>query len=203
MNKTMRLATGCLAAAMLGSGCAAFRSSQKDLDVSKDKHYDADYDYTDLRSYADSMVKSVLGRPPWPSGDSPILIMYGIENRTEQHADMKGLEDKIRTALINQGGVKFVNRERRDELLREQGYEQKFVDASMQKQIGVQAGAKYMMTGSLIEVSTARPREVRVSKVEMKYYKLTMELTDLESNLIVWTDEREIAREASRPLIGW
>jgi hypothetical protein len=30
-----------------------------------------------------------------------------------------------------------------------------------------------------------------------------MEITDLETGLIAWTTEKEFARQASLPLIGW
>jgi PBP1b-binding outer membrane lipoprotein LpoB len=42
-----------------------------------------------------------------------------------------------------------------------------------------------------------------VSRTEINYYKLTVEVTDLESGLIAWTTEKEFARAARLPLIGW
>ena len=44
---------------------------------------------------------------------------------------------------------------------------------------------------------------MRVSRQELNYYKLTVEVTDLESGLIAFTTEKEFARQASKPLIGW
>jgi hypothetical protein len=37
----------------------------------------------------------------------------------------------------------------------------------------------------------------------VNYYKLTFEITDLESSEIKWIHEEEFAREARLPLIGW
>ena len=47
------------------------------------------------------------------------------------------------------------------------------------------------------------PKQVRISKQKLNYYKLTFEVTDLESGLLAWTTEKEFARQASQPLIGW
>ncbi len=60
-----------------------------------------------------------------------------------------------------------------------------------------------MITGSLPEMSQETMKQVRVSKTEQKYYKLTIEINDLTSGLIVWTTEEEFARAARSPLIGW
>jgi hypothetical protein len=69
--------------------------------------------------------------------------------------------------------------------------------------IGRQLGAKYMITGTLAEMREESPRQVRVSKTKVNYYKLTFEVTDLQTAEIKWIHEEEFAREASQPLFGW
>jgi PBP1b-binding outer membrane lipoprotein LpoB len=44
---------------------------------------------------------------------------------------------------------------------------------------------------------------VRLKKKTLQYYSLTLELTDLQTGLIEWTDSAEIVRESSKPFIGW
>ena len=60
-----------------------------------------------------------------------------------------------------------------------------------------------MITGSLTQMTQETGKQVRISKQRLNYYKLTMEITDLTSSLIVWTTEEEFARNESIPLIGW
>ena len=58
-------------------------------------------------------------------------------------------------------------------------------------------------SGSLTEMKQRSPRQVRLTTQKLRYYKLTMEVTDLETSLIAWTTEREFARQLSEPIIGW
>lgn len=186
------------------SGCALFRASTSDVDLSEKKHFDAEFDATDMRKITEG-VASELSASPFimRQTEPPILMIAGIENRTSQYVDTKNLTDRMRTLVLQSGRAQFVNAARRDDLLREQGYQAANATASTQSAIGQQLGADYMLTGSLTEMRRESPRQVRLSKKEWNYYKLTMEVTDLETGLIVWTTEKEFSREASKPLIGW
>mgnify|MGYP001332621102 FL=1 len=187
----------------LNTGCAAFRASTSDVDVNRTTHMKEDFDFVDMRqisqSIADEMIATFLSRP----GAPPIMMIPGIENRTSQYVDTKALTDRMRTEVIRSGRAQFVNEARRADLMKEQGYQAANVTPETQVAIGRQLGAKYMITGSLIEMSQRTPRQVRVSKTKENYYKLTLEVTDLETGLISWTTDREFARAATLPLIGW
>lgn len=195
---------GAVAIVLFSSGCAMFRAKTTDVEVDQMGHYQADYDATDMRKITQSVVNQVLGSP-WLNNQSeaPIMVDAGVENRTSEYVDTKNLTDRMRTLLLQSGKVQFVNAQRRDDLLKEQGYQAANATASTQAAIGQQLGAKYMLTGSLTEMTQKTARQVRVSKTEQKYYKLTIEINDLTNGLIVWTTEEEFARAARQPLIGW
>lgn len=133
----------------------------------------------------------------------PVMTIAGVENRTREYVDTKNLTDKMRTMLLKSGKMQFVNTARRTDLLNEQGYQAANANPEQMATIGAQAGAKYMITGSLTQMTQQTGKQVRVSKQRLNYYKLTMEITDLTSSLIVWTTEEEFARNESIPLIGW
>jgi penicillin-binding protein activator len=191
-------------AALAATGCAAFRSSARPVDVNKAPMRDADYDFADLRmlgnTVADEILRSDFLRR---AGEAPIFVVMGVQNRTLQHIDTKALTDTMRTALINSGKVSFVNEARRDDLLKEQGYQLANCTPETRTHIGRQLGARYMLTGSLVEIKKEAPRQVRVSKQEDVYFQLTVEVTDLETSLIAWTTQKERLRSASRPIVGW
>lgn len=191
-------------AMFLSSGCAAFRASVSNVDVSEERHMGSKYDYSDMRNITQKIVDRLLKSAFLRDQEKPpILMIAGVQNRTSRYVDTKALTDKIRTALIESNKAQFVNEARREELLKEQGYQAAHVAPGAQVQIGRQLGARYMLTGSLVEMESTSPRQVRVSKQELTYYKLTIEVTDLETGLITWTAEEEFARQASLPLIGW
>jgi len=185
------------------SGCSAFRISVDDQDPEKASTITADYDQRDLLSWAKLMSEDILTAPFPRDNSNPIMVVMGIQNRTTEHIDMKALEDSITTELMNSGKMRFVNASRRDDLLREQGYQLANCTPETRNAIGKQLGAKYMVTGSLVEISQKSGREVRVSRKEDVFYQLTVELTDLETGLIEVRKQRDRLRRASKPIIGW
>jgi uncharacterized protein (TIGR02722 family) len=193
-----------LTIAVLSTGCRAFRASTKEVDVATAKPMDTGYDYSDLRWLGNSVGTDISS---WKTldqgGKKPILVVMGIQNRTTRHIDTKAITDTIRTVVINNGKADFVNETRRDDMMKEQGYQIANCTTETRVAIGRQLGARYMLTGSLIEIKKEEPRQVRLSKGEEVYYQLTIEITDLETSLIAWTTQKERARGGSKPVLGW
>lgn len=197
-------AAAVLSALALGTGCSAFRSSAREIDVATAKPMDASYDYSDLRWLGNSVGTEISASPLLnQAAKKPIMVVMGIQNRTTRHIDTKAITDTIRTVTITSGKADFVNESRRDDLLKEQGYQLANCTPETRAAIGRQLGAKYMLTGSLIEIEKQEPKQIRLSKKEEIYYQLTVEITDLESGLIAWTTQKERARGASKPVVGW
>ena len=190
---------------VLLSGCTAFRSSTRDVDLSGDDiHYRSTYDQSDLRHLTENVAAEVIDSA-FIQGhtEPPIMIIAGYQNRTARYVDTKNLTDRVRTLVFKSGKVRFVNEARREDLMKEQGYQAANVTQGNQVSIGKQLGAKYMFSGSLTEMEQTSAKGVRLSKKQLNYYKLTSEITDLQTGELLWTAEEEFAREASRPLIGW
>jgi len=193
-----------LTTVVLLTGCAAFRIGVEDRDPQTSGPLSAKYDQEDLLSLASLVSQAILSHPfPTASEREPIVAPMGIENRTKSHIDMKSLSDTITTHLMDTKKIRFVNTDRRDDLLREQGFQLENCTPETRSKIGRQLGAKYMLTGSLVEIEKESGREVRVSKKQDVYYQLTVEVTDLETGLIALRKQRDRLRRASKPLIGW
>ena len=207
MKTSMRCVGGGVSvglALLCAAGCAAFRGSTRPVDVATAKPMGAEYDYSDLRTMGATIAGEIL-RSDFlqKAGEAPIFVVMGVQNRTYEHVDTKALTDTMRTALVNSDKLRFVNETQRDTLLKEQGYQLANCTPETRIAIGRQLGAKYMLTGSLADQRKESGRQVRVSKQEEVYYQLTVEVTDLETSLISWTVQKERARGASKPLIGW
>lgn len=178
--------------------------STEDVHPENLEHYRADYDASDMRKITTAVVNNILASPFLAQQSSPpIMTIAGVENRTREYVDTKNLTDRMRTMLLKSGKMQFVNTARRQDLLNEQGYQAANATVETMSAIGQQMGAKYMITGSLTQMTQETGKQVRVSTQRLNYYKLTMEITDLQSSLIIWTTEEEFARNESIPLIGW
>lgn len=198
------LSIGAAALVLFSSGCAMFRSQVKEVDVSEKKHLGNQYDYSDMRAISEEIAGDLLASP-FMGGfpEPPIMMIAGVQNRTSQYVDTKNLTDRMRNLLLQSQKIRFVNETRRDELLKEQGFSAANATPETQVSIGNMLGARYMMSGSLTEMESETPKQARVSKAEVKYYKLTFEITDIQSGEICWSNEKEFAREARIPLIKW
>jgi len=62
---------------------------------------------------------------------------------------------------------------------------------------------RFILSGTLRSIAKEESRQWRLNKRELIYYSMNLELTNLETGEISWADNVEIARESSRPIIGW
>ena len=192
-----------LLSALLFSGCAMFRESIREGDPQAASKLTAKFDQHDLYDMAEQIMQDILDHPFPPAGTTPIVAPLGIANNTKSHLDMMALENTLTTKLLNTGRMQFINTARRDDLLKEQGFQITNCTDATKVQVGKQLGARYMLTGSITELGAATGKQVRVSKKQDVYYQLTVEITDIETGLIVLRKQRDRLRRASKPIIGW
>ena len=175
------------------------------LDVDKPMYISEDFGYSDLKTVTEKMISSILTNPPIDKRDDrPVVIIYGLTNRTDEHIDTMAIAEKIQTALTRSGKLRFINKEARNNIEKEIKYQQEgMVTPDTKIRLGKQVGAEYMITGSVTSISSEEGRGIRLKEKKVKYYKINLEITDLNSNIIEWSDEEEFARLVSEPFIGW
>ncbi len=194
----------CVTCSIALSGCAAFRANVSELDPNEQMHMKSTYDYSDMKKLTDDISADLLQANFLKSlTKTPIVIMGPLENRTQEHVDTKNITDRIRTLMTQSGKVQFVNETAREALKNEQGYQAANATAESSVAIGRQIGAKFMITGAFTEMESTSPRQVRLSKTQANFYKMTINVVDLETGLNVDTLEKEIARKIRKPVIGW
>jgi uncharacterized protein (TIGR02722 family) len=159
----------------------------------------ADFGSTDLQIIAEKMVNSLLASPVLTSGTRPVFYVHRVKNMTDEHIDTKSVTDKIRVTLLKSGKVRFsaVN-EVNDEILKQLEYQTKsgVVDPKTARSAGSQVGADYFLFGELTSIKKSAGR------VKDVYFKFTLNLVNIKTGLIEWADEKEIRKEAKKPLMG-
>ena len=191
-----------LAAVFIMTGCSA---TTRDISPDEAIHYDEGYDFTDKKAIVSGLVESLLNKPPLVARyDRPVIIVYNVANRTSEHIETDGITDDIRQEILQSGKARFVNKVQRDNIEKETAYQYGGdVSAETRFQRARQVGAEYLISGTLRSIKKKEPKQVRLKKRTLQYYSLTLELTDLQTGLIEWTDNVEIVRESSKPFIGW
>lgn len=187
---------------LLLAGCAV---TTREVAPDEKVIYDHGYHFSDKKTIVAKMADSLLSKHPLVrSTDRPVLIVYGIANRTSEHISTSAITDDIRQALLESGRVRFVNETQRQNIARETSYQyggSVAVETRIQK--ARQVGASYMLTGTLRSIKKDQPRQFRLTRKTLMYYSLNLELTDIQSGLIEWADSVEVIRESSSPFVGW
>ena len=70
------------------------------------------------------------------------------------------------------------------EYQRDSGY----VDQETRKPVGKQVGADFLLSGDITSISKER------GGTQDTYFKITLNLIDVETGLIAWADEKEIRK---------
>lgn len=197
MKKTL-LFLGLAALAALAIGCA----STPDVSYGTPDQVETvttDFGSTDLQMIAEKMVRSLLASPAVQLGNRPVVLASGVGNKTDEHIDTKAITDKIRTTLVQSGAVRFVADEVREEVMRELRYQTDsgFVDPDTRKRIGKLVGAGYLLMGEITSIRKKAGRETDL------YFKITLNLVEIETGLIRWAEEKEIRKGQKRPVFGW
>jgi len=139
---------------------------------------------------AEKMVQSLLSAPVIQESHRPVLQVATVKNKTNEHIDTKAITDKIRTTLLNSGKVQFTAAEVRQEVLDELEYQRGsgYVDPETRKPVGKQVGTDFLLAGEITSITKQKDDTKDV------YYKITLNLVDLETGLISWADEKEIRK---------
>lgn len=160
-----------------------------------------DFSSTDLQQIAGAMVDSLLIFPPIVEVTNqrrPVLLVEDIKNKTMQHIDTESITDTIRTKLIKSGKFRFIDRTTDDAAINEINTQQGsgLVDKNKAVQVGKQFGAEYILTGNISEIEQMNDR------IKDVYYKFTLNLKNLTTGILEWSDEKEIRKTATRRTFG-
>ncbi len=186
------------AAALLLAGCATPTAREVQLDR---RALTAALEPQDVRRTVEKMVDSMLADQEFiqeVGGSRPVLDISGIKNRSTMHIDMTSITDSIRTKLLRSRRFRFMDRATSAddlEFMNDQALNG-LTDPTKAVQAGQQSAAQMYLYGALAEMRQ------QVGGVTDRYYKFTLNLKDLRSGEIIWSDEQEIRKEQTRSTFG-
>jgi uncharacterized protein (TIGR02722 family) len=159
---------------------------------------DDKFNEADMQQMADTIIKAMVACPYVANAPKPpIVIVEKVQNRTEEHIDTVSMTDKIRTALIQTGKVRFINKQERGTVQDEYDYNASgAVSGPSAKKKGSQIGADYILSGAIAT------NVQQVGNDKFVYYKLTMNMTNMETTTIDCTQEREVRKQFKRQSVG-
>lgn len=191
------LALAAALTATVSCGPKAFVKGQYD-DVNRENLMDDQWSETDMQVIVKSMVDSMVVHPSIAAAKAtPIVMVTNLQNKTSEHIDTQSIMDMVRVELTKSGKVSFIDKEARQDIADEYNYQDSgMVDGKSKKGPGGQVGADFIVNGRMDSIVK------EVGKEKTVYYKITLNMTNLKTSVITWTDQKQIRKAFKKKSVG-
>lgn len=180
----------------MGCGPKAFIKGQYE-DPEKENLLTDGWSETDMQNVVKEMVVSLVAHPKVAAAAKPPIVMVTrLQNKTSDHIETQSIMDMIRVELSQSGKVGFVDKEAREDVSAEYEYQNSGKVGANKSGPGNQVGADYILNGRLDSIVQ------EVGKDKTIYYKVTLNMTDLKTNLVVWTNQKQLRKVFRKKTIG-
>ena len=192
------LIAGAAVAALL-CGCAGPRAREVQLDQ---RAMSAAIEPQDVRRTVEKMVDSMLEDREFIAEyvtGKPVLDIGPLQNRSTMHLDMTSMTDSIRTKLVRSRKFRFMDRTTSAtdlQFMNDQALNG-MTDPTKAVSAGQQSAAQLYLYGALTEMRQ------QVDGVTDRYFKFTLNMKDLRTGEIAWTDEQEIRKQQTKATLGF
>jgi len=180
--------------AIVISACSTSREVQR---VSPNQQIDLSgrWNDTDAKLTAEAMIAQVLSEG-WLAeyqklneGKRPVVIVGLVNNKTSEHISSETFIKDIEKAFLTDRRVRLVQAgDKREQLRGERADQQDYASAETTKKWGKELGADFIMQGSINSTVDS------FNKDKVVNYKINLELTNMETNEIVWIGDKEIKK---------
>ena len=165
------------------------------IDPSEQVDLSGRWNNTDSRLVAQEMTKTILGAR-WltdhmaaKNGARPVVIVGFVTNKSHEHIEAETFVKDVEGAFVETQKVRLVQGgKKREELRAEKADQQTNSSASSMKKFGLEQGADYILQGSINSIVDSQKRK------KVVYYQVNLELTNIETNEVVWIGEKKIAK---------
>jgi uncharacterized protein (TIGR02722 family) len=121
--------------------------------------------------------------------ERPTVIVGMITNKSHEHIDAETFTKDIEQSFVRTSTVRLVQGgEKRAAIRAERADQQTNASTNTMKQFGLERGADYMLQGNISSIVDSQKRQ------KVVYYQINLELTNLETNEIVWIGDKKIAK---------
>lgn len=192
------ISAACLLTLSLTScGPKAFVKGDYD-DPEKENLLNDQWSETDMQKTVASLVASMIAHPVIANAKTPPVVMVTqLQNKTSEHIDTQSVMDMVRVELMKTGKVSFIDKEARQDISDEYNYQNSgMVESTTKKGPGGQVGADFIVNGRLDSIVQ------EVGKDKTVYYKITLNLTNIKTSVVNWTDQKQIRKVYRKKSIG-
>jgi len=126
-------------------------------------------------------------------GKKPVMIVGFIKNKSHEHIESETFIKDIERNLILKQKVRVVQGgEKREQLRLERADQQDNSSISSMKKWGLEVGADFMLQGNINSIVD------QINKKRVVLYQINLELTNIQTNEIVWIGAEKIKKFIKR-----
>lgn len=179
-------------------GHRQFTKGSYDGDINKANLLTDRWSESDMQSAVSDLVKSATKHHSIANAKRPpVVLVTRLQNKTSEHIDTQSVMDMVRVELMRGGRVAFVDKAAREDMSEEYEYQRENVERSSRKGKGGQTGADFIINGRLDSIVQ------QVGSNKSIYYKVTLNMTNLKTGLIVWSDYKQIRKLYKKRRVGF
>lgn len=196
--KRLVFAFSMLMLAVLIAGCGSNRKVTR-VDSGEVIDLSGRWNDTDSRLVSNEMITDLLSAKWIPiyenrhNNKRPVIVVGTITNKSHEHIDSDMFIKDIERAIIKNGSVRLVQAGAKREELRAEREDQNtgYVSQETAKRWGLELGADFMLQGTINSIVDSYKKNKVVA------YQVDLELTDLETNEVVWMGDKKIKKTVS------
>ena len=182
------------------ASCAnkTFKNGSYDSDVTRENLLNDRWSETDMQQAVKTMVSGINKSSAVAYAKRrPTIVITSLQNKTSEHIDTQSIMDMLRVELSQSGRVQFIDKAARQDILDEYDYHASgTVSQSTLKSRGQQIGADLILNGRMDSIVQ------QVGSKKTVYYKLTLNMTNLSTGIIEWTDHKQFRKIYERNRLG-
>ena len=192
MKKILLAASAIIMVSMISTSCS---HKVTRIDPAQQVDLSGRWNNTDSRLVAEEMIQTIL-RDKWvgnhqesSNGQRPVVIVGMVMNKSHEHIDAETFMKDVEQSFIQSGKVRLVQGgKKREELRAEKADQQTNASASSMKKFGLEQSADFILQGSINSIVDSEKRK------KVVYYQVNLELTNIQSNEVVWIGDKKIAK---------
>ena len=174
---------------------SACSTSVQRMGVEEVKDLSGNWNDTDSRLVSEEMIRDSLSaawldRHATKSKETPTVIVGDVRNLSHEHINTRTFVADLERAFVNSGEVDVVASKTEREGIREERADMDLhASEQTRKAMGKEAGADYMLIGSINTIIDAEGRE------QIRYYQIDLTLVSTTDNRKVWTGQKKLKKD--------
>ena len=177
------------------NGCANRKITRVDPNETIDlsgRWNDSDSRLVSEEMIGDLLTSAWIPRYLKANDKRPVVVVGLVENKSHEHINSETFIKDVEKAIIRDGNIRLVVAgEKRNELRKERAELQDYASPETTKKWGKELGADFILQGTINSIVDSYKKQKVVT------YQIDLQLTNIETNEVVWMGDKKIKKQIS------